>query len=96
MSNELEQIQKSIARIEGKLDKGLIDIRKIESYLYDDDHTSTPGIVQQVREHNNRIGKLEDEEKVKKRVFAIVGGTAGVIGTAIVEFCRWLYTYNPK
>lgn len=101
MANELtkedvQRLQQSIDRVEKTLGEALnelrFDLKKIEGYLYDDDDTSTPGIVQKVREHDNRLYKLEEEERTSKKVLAFLGMLGGGIGMAIFEFLKWLFS----
>lgn len=99
MANELtkqdvERLQQSIDRVEKTLGDALtelrFDLKKIEGYLYDDEDTKTPGVVQKVRDHEQRIGKIEEDERFKKRTMALIGSVAGLLGMGIFEFFKWL------
>lgn len=98
MSNEtltytqVQHIEQSLLELRGKLQTGLNKLTKIESYLYDDDETSSPGMVQKQRDHEKRIDKLEQESMQRKKIWATFGLVAGIIGTALVEFVKWLFT----
>lgn len=88
----MQHIEQSLLELSGKLQAGLNKLSKIESYLYDDDETSSPGMVQKQRSHEDRIKKLEDESMQRKKIWATFGIAAGIIGTALVEFIKWLFT----
>lgn len=55
-------------------------IRKMESYLYNDDDTGKDGIVKEHEKLNKRVSTLEEKEKIEKAKSA----TWGVIGGSIV------------
>lgn len=82
---DLEQINRTLHQIDQKLNK-------IESYLYNDDATDSLGLVNQVRDHSDRIDRIEEEGRVRKRVMAGIGMIAGFIGMAVVEIIKWLFT----
>jgi archaellum component FlaC len=95
MANELtkqdvERLELSIQRVEKKLGELSLDIQKLESYIYDDADTNTPGIVQRVRDHEKRIERIEEDERFKKRTMALIGTTGGAFGMAIIEFVKWI------
>ncbi len=89
---QMEHIEQSLRDLSHKLQSGLNKLSKIESYLYDDDETSSKGMVQVQREHEKRIDKLESESMQRKKIWATLGLVAGIIGTALVEFIKWLIT----
>lgn len=89
---QVEQIQQSIRELGGKIQSALNKLTKIESYLYDDDDTSSLGMVAKQREHEKRLTKLENEGMERKKIWATLGIVAGIVGTALVEFIKWLFT----
>ncbi|MES2287363.1 MAG: hypothetical protein V4547_16845 [Bacteroidota bacterium] len=91
-ATQVEQINQSIRELGGKIQTALNKLGKIESYLYDDDETSSKGMVQVQREHEKRLDKLEGESMQRKKIWATFGLVAGIIGTALVEFIKWLFT----
>lgn len=96
MANELtkedvQRLELSIQRVEKKLGELSLDIQKLESYIYDDADTNTPGIVQRVRDHEKRIEKIEEYERFKKRTMALIGTTGGAVGMALIEFIKWVF-----
>jgi len=91
-NRQVQHIEQSLLNLGTKLQDGLNKLTKIESYLYDDDDTNTPGMVQKQRDHEARLTKLENESMQRKKIWATFGLVAGVIGTALVEFIKWLFT----
>lgn len=69
----------------------LTKVTKIESYLYDDDDTNTPGIVARQRDHDERITKLERESMVRKTIWGTLGVIGGTVGAAVVEVVIWIF-----
>lgn len=89
---QVEHIEQSLRDLSHKLQSGLNKLSKIESYLYDDDATSSVGMVARQREHEKRIDKLENESMQRKKIWATFGLIAGIVGTALVEFIKWMFT----
>ena len=99
MANELtredvQRLEQSIQRVEKKLGELSLDIQKLESYIYDDADTNTPGIVQRVRDHEKRIEKIEEDERFKRRTMALIGTGGGAFGMALIELGKWLFTHK--
>lgn len=93
---QVEQIQQSLNELKRDMKEGVAKIRKIESYLYDDDETSSPGMVQRHRELERRVDKIEEEATVRKRIFATLGIIGGAVGMALVELIKYLLsTHKP-
>ncbi len=89
---QVEHIEQSLRDLSHKFQSALNKLSKIENYLYDDDETSQPGMVQTQRNHEKRLEKLENESMQRKKIWATFGIVAGIIGTALVEFVKWLFT----
>lgn len=87
---ELEQIQKSIDGVNKKLDTALQKISKVESYLYNDDATDSLGLVNQVRKNTGDISEIKEENRVRKRVLAVIGIIAGFIGMILGKALGWI------
>ena len=89
---EVQHIEQQLKDLSHKLQSGINKLVKIESYLYDDDETSSPGMVQKQRDHEKRLSKLEQESMQRKKIWATLGLVAGIVGTALVEFIKWIFT----
>lgn len=87
---QVEAIQQSLNELKRDVKEGVTKIRKIETYLYNDNETSSVGLVQQVRQHEDRLDKIEEESTVRKRVFATLGIIGGAVGMALVELIKYL------
>lgn len=77
----LDKLRDDIIAIDKKLDKAI-------SYLYDDDSTNTPGIVQRVRSHEKRLDAIDEDKRVRNRLVAVLGMVGGVIGMVLVEIVK--------
>jgi hypothetical protein len=85
--------QTEIEKINFKLDQLGSDVTKILGYLYNDDRTSTKGLIQQVREVRADVDGLLENNKIslaKKTVLysvlAAIGGTVIWVLKTIGEF----------
>lgn len=87
---QVEQIQQSLNELRKEVRTGVDKLRKIESYLYDDDDTSSPGMVQKQREHEIRIKALETESVVKRKVWAAFGIVGGTLATLLFKLIEWI------
>lgn len=83
IKTELEEIQTSIKLIDAKVDKAL-------SYLYDDENTKTPGLVQQVRQNTADISTLKEDKRVDKKVTVGLGVGGGGAAMAIYELIKFI------
>lgn len=90
--NQVEQIRQELQTLGNKVQSVLNRLTKIETYLYEDSQTNTPGVIAKQRDHEKRITKLENESMQQKKIWASLGLIAGVVGTAIFEFIRYLFT----
>lgn len=88
----VEQINQSIRDLGSKIQTALNKLGKIESYLYDDDQTDTPGMVQKQRDHEKRLTTLENESRERKKIWATFGFSAGIVATALFEFIKYIFT----
>lgn len=84
-NQELENINQRLAALEQ-------GIHRIESYLYDDNSTSSPGMVQRVRNHDKRIGELEEEKRTQKKIFVWLGLIGGSLSGIIFQLIQWYIT----
>lgn len=82
---DMHQLQQAISLLERKVDKAL-------SYLYDDNDTSTPGLVQMCRDHEKRLEEIEEQirqdNKDRKRwasFFGVIGGGVVVLVAKLIE-----------
>jgi hypothetical protein len=67
------------------------DLRAIERYLYNDENTNKPGIVQQVEDHEKRLKEIETEKRIDKRLWAVAYSVMGAAVMVIIEFLRWYF-----
>lgn len=67
------------------------DLRAIERYLYNDENTNKPGIVQQVEDHEKRLKEIETEKKIDKRLWAVAYSLIGATVMVIIEFIKWYF-----
>ena len=89
----LEQnIIHALAKLTKEVEAVIKKLTKIESYLYDDTATSSKGVIAQQREQDKRIRKLENESKVRQGMWTAFGTAGGIIGMALWEFVKWLFT----
>jgi len=89
---QVDHIEQSLRDLSHKLQAGLNKLSKIESYLYNDDETDTIGIVKQVKDHSERLAELEREDVKTRKFLKWLAVGAGVVGTVLFEFIKWLFT----
>lgn len=71
-------------------------LTKIEAYLYFDKETNTPGLVERMREYEERLERLEEDNSVKKKVWAVFGMIGGSVVFFVVELIKWLANNHGK
>lgn len=91
---DVEKLQAAIDRVEHKVDNMRQGMQKMERYLYDDDDTSSSGIVSTQRNHGDRLSVLEEDKRVRNRLLITLGTIGGLVGTALLEFIKWMFTMH--
>lgn len=89
---ELEQIRRDLSAVRASIEDIEQRTGKIESYLYNDEHTDTEGIVKRVRRHDQRLGKLEEVEKIKNAKLSVWGMIGGAVLIVAIEIIKWLFS----
>lgn len=89
---QVEHIQQSLNELKKEVRSGVDKLKRIESYLYDDEMTDAPGVVKQVRDHAKRIEDLERSESKTRKFLKGLALLAGTVGTIIFEFLKWLFS----
>ncbi len=65
-------------------------VTKIESYLYFDKETNTPGVIERMHELEKQVEDMKQEQTVKRKVWAVFGALGGAFVMIIVEVIKWL------
>lgn len=84
--HDMYQLQQAISVLQTKVDKAL-------SYLYNDENTSTPGLVQMCRDHEKRLEEIEEQIRSDKRDKQRLSSFWGVVGGALVMLVAKIIEY---
>lgn len=67
-------------------------LQRLNNYLVDDLLTGEPGLVKKVREHKERLEKLELKEKIRD----VRAGMWGAIASIILLLVKFLFEFFKK
>lgn len=81
-----------IDKINSKLDEVLQENKRILFYLYNDDRTNTKGLVQQVRDIADEVGKIKDKMMISAAKRAVWNTVFGAIGGGLLWLIKTILT----